>query len=62
MVTPKRLDSSNSSQRNLSKPKELQAFEEHQRWLAQFKNRTWKPHPDSVQLIRQMREGSESSG
>jgi hypothetical protein len=60
MVTPKSLDSSNRDQREESQPKDLQAFEEHQRWLAQFKNRIWKPHPDSVELIRQMREGSES--
>jgi hypothetical protein len=60
MATSKSSDSRNQDQQDVSQSKELEVFEKHQRWLAQFKNRTWKPHPDSVELIRQMRAGSES--
>ncbi|MBW4494348.1 MAG: hypothetical protein KME26_14920 [Oscillatoria princeps RMCB-10] len=40
----------------------LKAVEQHQHLLEQFKDHTWPPHPDSVTLIRQMREGDEYRG
>jgi hypothetical protein len=40
----------------IRKERSLQEFEDHQRWLEQFRDRTWASHSDSTQIIRQMRE------